>query len=188
MRSQALCASCIVLALLAGCGGSSSSLTGKVQAPKGYEPYRGPGYSIIVPTGWRRSPYRTDATHSGVEFVTPGPTPVNAAYPFVQTLLSTPTATHSADQDFGDLIADLRSEPTTILPSRQALANSVTISTVKVPNASQARLVTLLGPGQRHEQDLVTLTREGVVELSVAWYPANEPLKPTVVIDSLRLH
>ena len=76
---------------------------------------------------------------------------------------------------------------TTTLPSKAALANRVTVASVKLPGATEASLVNVLGPGPRHERDLVALTRAGVIELSVAWYPANEPLDPNAVIDSLRL-
>ena len=185
-----MAAAAALVVLLAGCGSSSDgpSLTGKVDVPKGYVVYRAAGYSFVVPSGWRSSPYRTSPARSGVQFATPGRTPLGDAYPFVETLLAGPTAGESSSADFADLIADLRAEQTTILPSHQALADNVTVTSVKVPNASQARMVTVLGPGQRHERDLVALTSQGVLELRVAWYPSDEPLTPDVVIDSLRLH
>lgn len=193
MRWGAVARRCVAavaaLALLGGCGGSSGSpsLSGAVYAPPGYRHYHGPGLSLIFPAGWRQSPYRTDATHSGTTFVSPGPTPVEAAYPRIETELSAPRASFPPPEDFANFIANLRDETTTPLPSRTMLADAVSVASAKVPGASQASLVTVLGPGPRRERDLVALTPRGVIELSVAWYPANQPLDPNAVIDSLRL-
>jgi hypothetical protein len=189
-RAALAAAAClVVLVVLAGCGGSSGgpSLSGAVTVPRGYSTYRGPGFSLISPAGWRQTPYRTDATHRGTSFVPPGPTPADAAYPLIETELSSPRSSFPPVQDFANFIADLRDEPTTVLPSGQPLADKVTVAAAKVPGASEAKLVTVLGPGPRHETDLLTLTSEGVIKVKVAWYPANEPVDPTAVIDSFRL-
>lgn len=184
-----LCTTAAALGLLTGCGASASpSLSGTVDIPKGYSRYQGPGFSLIYPNGWRQGPYRTGATQSGTEFVSPGPTPVDATYPLIETELSTPRASFPPPEEFANFVANLRDETTTTLPDGRQLADAVRVDTAEVPRAIAAKLVTVLGPGPRHELDLVSLTREGVVAVKVAWYPANEPLQPQTIIDSLRLH
>jgi hypothetical protein len=178
------------IALLAGCGGSNSSgsLSGPRHVPKGYSVDSGQGYSIIFPTGWRQTPYRTDVTHSGTTFVPPGSTPVDATYPFIETELSAPRSSFPPQQDFASFIGNLRDETTTTLPSGARLADTVTVAAAKVPGASETKRVTVLGPGASHETDLIVLAPVGVIKLTVAWYPAHEPLDPNAVIDSFRLN
>ncbi len=174
------------LALLTGCGQSSPSLTGSIDIPNGYSRYHGPGYSLIYPTGWRQSPYQSNPTESGTEFVGPGSTPGNA-YPYIQTELAAPRAGLPAPASFSDFVANLQDEATTILVDGHPIVDAVSVKPVNVPGASEARLVTMLGRGSRHELDLIAHTRAGVVQITVAWFPAHEPLKPRTVIDSLRL-
>ncbi len=177
------------LLLAAGCGSSSSSpsLSGHRVLPRGYAIYRTAGFSFAYPSGWRVSPYRTDSTHGGVSVVPPGPTPVDAAYPRIDTELSAARAAFPPAQDFTSFIENLQGETTFTLPSGEHLADRVSVASVTVPGARSARLATLVGPDQRREQDLVALVPEGVIELKVAWYPANQQLSPDAVIDSLRL-
>lgn len=122
-----------------------------------------------------------------MSIVAPGPTPVDSAYPRIDTELSAAQASFPPGEDFANFIATIEDETTTTLPSGQPLAGEVEVATANVPGATRARLLTVLGPGPRHEQDLIVLDRAGVIALRVAWYPANEPLRPTAVIDSFRL-
>jgi hypothetical protein len=174
---------------LSACGGGAPtpSLTGIRVVPRGYAVYRTAGYSFAYPSGWRLSSYRSDPTQGGVSVVPRGPTPVEDAYPRIDTELSSARASFPPPQDFNSFIANLRDETSTKLPSGRALAQKVTVSTVAVPGARAARLVNVLQYGQRRELDLIALTSRGVVELSVRWYPANQQLDPRAVVESLRL-
>jgi hypothetical protein len=179
----------ITLTGLSACGGGAPmpSLTGTRVVPHGYSVYRAAGYSFVYPAGWRLRPYRSDPTQGGVSVVPPGPTPADAAYPRIDTELSAARASFPPPQDFDSFIANLKDETSNTLPSGQPLARHVTVSTVRVPRAREARLVHVLGNGQLHEIDLVALTSKGVVEISVRWYPANQQLDPRAVVNSLRL-
>lgn len=184
-------AALLALALIAptACGGGSQapSLTGTRVVPRGYAVYRAGGYSFAYPAGWRVSPYRSDPTQGGVSVVPPGPTPVEDAYPRIDTERSAVRASFPPGQDFNSFIANLKDEATVALPSGRPIAQQVSISPVQVPRARAARLATVLDYGQLHELDLIALTSGGVVELSVRWYPANEQLRPQTIVDSLRL-
>jgi hypothetical protein len=182
---------CLLALALAGasaCGAAKGpSLTGARAVPRGYAVYRAAGYSFAYPAGWRSSKYQSDPTQGGVSVAPPGPTPIDDAYPRIDTERSAARASFPPPQDFNSFIANLRDETSVKLPSGRFLAQQVAVSTVTVPGARAARLVNVLDYGQLHELDLIALTSNGVVELSVRWYPANEQLNPRTVVDSFRL-
>jgi hypothetical protein len=183
-----LCALAAALLLPTACGGSPGpSLSGRRIVPQGYAVFHATGFSFAYPAGWRVSPYQSDQDHGGVSIVPPGPTPVDAAYPRIDTELSAARASRPTSLDFRGFIDNIEGETAFKLPDGQPLANRVDVGAVAVPGASAARLATVFGRAGRREQDLVVLGPRGVVELSVAWFPANQQLDPRAVIDSLRL-
>ncbi len=123
------------------CGGAAKgpSLTGTRVVPRGYAVYRTAGYSFVYPAGWRSSTYQCDPTQGGVSVAPPGPTPIDDAYPRIDTELSAARASFPPPQDFNSFIANLRDETSVKLPSGRCLAQQVTVSSVTVPGARAAR-------------------------------------------------
>lgn len=178
-RLVAALSAAVMLALLAGCGGSSSH----VSSPGGahYRHYAGPGFSLSVPAGWRQA---------GAASAPGGATGVALAAPDHSALLNIhvyPNSSQGVDQTIATTLGSDQ------LEASQGAIRGLQwhVRTVAVKGASAAKELTETytnAGGRQRYTGLVVLSASGTLfDVETVASPRAPASYPTPVIDSFQL-
>lgn len=185
----------LLAASVVGCGSAGeTALSGPVQTPSGYGSFNGSWYTLMLPKQWPASVTRVDAHTATMAVVPPGAGTDSAGtakttYQLPRVEIGTIRAAGSSNkQEYDAALARLQKGALLPLPDGHYITGTSTTASVRVPGATEARMVTTVDKSLGlHSISLIVLAPAGATSVQVLWTGQPRLLDPTAIVHSFRL-